>query len=49
MFFLAIVKLWDMNKGVQYDMSSYMILAMLPRDIPRYYPLRPSALNYKMF
>ena len=34
-FFVAIVKLWNMNKGVQYDMSCYMIFAMLPRDIPR--------------
>lgn len=34
-FFVAIVKLWNMNKGVQYDMSCcYMIFAMLPRDIP---------------
>ena len=33
-FCVAIVKLWNMNKGVQYDMSCYMIFAMLPRDIP---------------
>lgn len=29
--FLRIVKLWNMNKRVQYDMSCDMILAMLPR------------------
>jgi len=46
-FFVAIVKLWNMNKGVQYDMSCYMIFAMLPRDsIPRacMFTLRSSLL-----
>jgi len=32
---VAIVKLWNVNKRVQYDMSCYMILAMLPRGIAR--------------
>jgi hypothetical protein len=32
---VAIVKLWNVNKRVQYDMCCYMILAMLPRDIAR--------------
>lgn len=34
-FLVAIVKLWNVNKRVQYDMCCYMILAMLPRDIAR--------------
>lgn len=32
---MAIVKLWNVNKRVQYDVCCYMILAMLPRDIAR--------------